>query len=120
MLGKPRTKAQARRIQIITQELGCLACWKEGHEYEPAQCHHCDDQKQDHDRTYALCLWHHQGHSHDRDWMELTRGPSKALESKQFTARYGTEQELLDLQNQRLEEWEKNCVSSVNYVTEES
>ena len=120
MHGKPRTKAQKYRIQLITQELGCLACNIEGFGYVPCQYHHCDDQKQHHDRGYGLCPWHHMGQGVsvfdaflDAEQLEQKCGPSKALQGKAFTAKYGTEQQLLDLQNRRIEEWEKSRVSKV-------
>jgi len=116
MQGRPRTKAQAYRIQLITQELGCLACDIEGESGGFADAHHCDDQRQDHDRIYGLCPWHHRGLSVDgshRNRMRNMYGPSKAHEPRAFTERYGTEQQLLDLQNQRIEEWEKSRVSKV-------
>lgn len=121
MHGKPRTKAQKYRITLITQELGCLACHIEGFGYEPCDYHHCDDQKQDHDRGYGLCPWHHRGIvpvGYSMRMMYEKRGDSKGLDARQFRLNYGTEQQLLDLQNQRIAEWEKSNVNSVKYITD--
>jgi len=87
----------------------------------PCDYHHADDQQRNHDRGYGLCPWHHRGISvdgHPEPLMRVLAGPSKAIHPKEYVNLYGTEQELLDLQNKRIEEWEKSNVNSESFVTD--
>jgi hypothetical protein len=58
-----------------------------------------------HASTLCLCQWHHAGKPNmgfGKKWMTEKYGPSLAEDKRQFTARYGTERELLEKTNQML------------------
>lgn len=111
-IGSP-TEAQKRRFQLM-QHHGCLACLIEGRPGNPADVHHLlsGGRRIGHDATIALCCWHHRG-SHsmlsDRHAAEIM-GPSLAKESRKFQRRYGTDAELLEMQNRLLSEVESTFV----------
>lgn len=89
------------------QSLGCLTCAIAGHGYAAPDIHHLLEagRRLGHDQTIALCPWHHRGvaHSHAApSLMEHLKGPSLAIDSRAFHARYGDDQSLLDMQNERL------------------
>jgi hypothetical protein len=91
------------------QELGCLACRREGRFHIPPELHHPTEggRRIDDDAVIPLCRWHHQG-TVPRDCANTTEatmvyGPSFAVSKRLFTKRYGTQRELL-AQTERLME----------------
>ncbi len=108
MMGPYRTRADNYRFHEI-QDRGCVPCFLEaritGREWVPQPCdmHHVI--QDDHQMTYGNCPWHHRGvaHSWSNSWeMKLNFGPSMAIEPKKYRERYGSEAELLALQNKML------------------
>lgn len=102
-----KQKDNYRFIEI--QERGCVPCFLEarlqGREWVPQPCdmHHVN--QSDHQQTYGNCPWHHRGvpHSWSNSWeMKQYFGPSMAIEPKKYRQRYGSEVELLALQNKML------------------
>lgn len=112
---KGPTKAEQKRMERIV-ELGCVACWIVGRKRPiPAEIHHLLDggTRRGHSATIGLCSWHHRGVCRPEGigWSERNLGPSLVAHAssetsggKQFRARFGTDDELLEFQNRLLEE----------------
>jgi hypothetical protein len=91
--------------------IGCIACRKGGKHNFNTQVHHLNtggragQKRRGDDFTIPLCAWHHQAlppNGKTRKWALEFMGPSLALSSKAFRARYGTDEELLDFTNNLL------------------
>lgn len=110
---KTATKEERRRFQDI-QSLGCLACHIEGHPPTPCEIHHLiSGYRIGHHASIGLCAHHHRGIPEGHlapSRMELIKGPSLARNSREFHARYGSDEELLELQEKRLEAHRKNII----------
>ena len=109
-----------RRCQRIYQ-IGCLACRKRGW-FNPCQAHHLNEdgkagQKRRGDaETVGLCPWHHVGEPIGNMTAMDCRarlGPSLKLESKAFREKFGSDNELLEWQNQLIEEAERRVIGRV-------
>lgn len=108
--GKTRTKAEDARFDAIKAG-NCRACEQRGIDVTGqglVQVHHLKGKKR-HDLTVGLCLWHHLGRLFDYDFndhaqMRQRYGPSLAEGSKPFHAEFGSDAELLAIQNELLEE----------------
>lgn len=110
--GKP-TKAEAERLERITR--GECICCQLNHAmgYVRAAFHGCDahhllsgGRRRGHRFTIGACPWHHRGirpyrEMTDREAAEVF-GPSLAHGSKPFHAVYGSDDQLLALQDLRL------------------
>jgi hypothetical protein len=101
--GKAMTKPdQERRRKIHAGN--CMACEQRGIDLTNTgyvQWHHLKGRKR-HDLTIGLCLWHHQGRPIDGQTHAYCReyyGPSLAEGSKPFHAEFGSDDQLLALQN---------------------
>jgi len=106
------------RFQRLT-EMGCVACRKLGYLCWPVEIHHLNlDGKAGQERrgdefTIPLCAWHHQGNPGSRmtpKASETLFGPSLKLHSKRFRAEFGSDNELLALTNQWLEQQAEKVV----------
>lgn len=104
--GKP-TKAEAERIEAVKSG-PCLACLiRTGQRVNGCDAHHLlsGGRRIGHLATVGLCAFHHRGVP---DWgctvkeMRETYGPSLMDGSKVFRDAYGTDAELLQLQNEIL------------------
>jgi len=82
------------------QELGCIVCLKIYGQYRDAEIHHLVDKKRDHFRVLPLCMEHHRGGSDGTKNSFISRHPYK----KRFEKAYGSELDLLDLVQVKLEE----------------
>jgi len=105
MVGKAKsaTVDQKKRMAAI-KVLGCICCLLEGVTDRHATVHHIVDggKRLGHDFTLGLCSWHHQAELFTgmrRQAMISVWGPSLAGGSKPFVERYGSELELLKLQD---------------------
>ena len=105
--GKHLTKAdEARRTAIHAGH--CMACVQlkidmRGSGY--VQWHHTAGKKH-HDLTCGLCQWHHMGRpmfDHSLADLRVMFGPSLAEGSKPFHRTFGSNAELLDMQNDYLQ-----------------
>lgn len=104
----PMTKADKRRIQILTAEVGCLCCRLDEFGYEPAQYHHAYDRPNGvrvHDWGYPLCPWHHQGQG-----PQAGRGPSMAIDRRAYQRHYGPESFLVEFADRALQSFEDSIV----------
>jgi hypothetical protein len=92
------TKSQLRRMLIIKSITGCVACIKDDRDPVPCNAHHmlAGGQRIGHDHTYGLCTFHHVG--------ELSIHGSK----RRFLEKYGSEQELLEMTNKLIAEFESS------------
>lgn len=100
------TAAQAERFGHIKAGR-CVACWKRGMVTIGCDAHHLlsGGRRIGHEASVALCLWHHRGHplpGVTPPQMRFQYGPSLMDGSKTFRAAYGTDAELLELQEQML------------------
>lgn len=106
--GKP-TKTEAARFDRM-KELGlCVACYQRGERrFQPIDIHHLlsGNRRIGHMATVSLCGWHHRGIP-PFGWGDAEAladlGPSLANGSKPFRATFGTDAELLEIQNAILE-----------------
>ena len=101
------TKAQAERFVRIKLDSGCVCCRIRGIGYVQPDIHHLGVGRRDgHDATIGLCQWHHRGIPPE-GWTPKTyiefAGPSLARGSKPFHAEFGSDEELLAMQNSILE-----------------
>ena len=113
-----RHVAQATAVQrdriVMVKELGCICCQMNRADGRPtaffgvAEAHHLlsGGRRRGHEFTIGLCQWHHRGvppfESARASDMVRTFGPSVATGSRAFHERYGTDDELLEYQEQLL------------------
>ena len=118
--GNP-TKAEKLRFDRMKQMGRCVACLQHGKyakwskdDGEHIEIHHLlsGNKRIGHMATISLCMWHHRGITFDyevddfRTMKKMTEkyGPSFANGSKPFRAEFGSDKELLELQNALLEQ----------------
>jgi hypothetical protein len=104
--GKHITAAQAERFGQIKAGR-CVACWRKGIVTIGCDAHHLlsGGRRIGHEASVALCRWHHMAHPFDgvtHGQMRFQYGPTLMDGSKVFRAAYGTDAELLELQEQML------------------
>lgn len=100
------TKQQKERFQKLN-ELGCIACRKNGH-WRQSEVHHIVEGRKrlGHDQTLPLCPWHHRGIPDNNLSIAVATeilGPSLAHSKREFVNTYGTEKDLLCDVNSLLE-----------------
>lgn len=114
-----RTKAEQARFDKMKEMRICMACYLNGSKVRRfIEIHHLlsGNKRIGHMATVSLCPWHHRGVwesgldlEHETtirtlaEWKALY-GPSLAHGSKPFRARYGSDAEMLALQNEFLGE----------------
>jgi Recombination enhancement, RecA-dependent nuclease len=99
---------KARRTKIHAGN--CMACAQRGIDLTASgyvQWHHLDGKTKPgcHQKTIGLCQWHHLGHPMGSDTYSDSRrhyGPSLAKGSKPFHVEFGSDDELLKIQNEIL------------------
>lgn len=105
---KRPTKAEAKRMQRIV-EIGCIACMKVPFGTAMiGEVHHLLDvgRRRGHAFTICLCGWHHRGavpSDNPQKLMTYLHGCSLANGTRTFREEFGTDDELLQFQNQLLE-----------------
>jgi hypothetical protein len=112
-------QAYERRCQRIA-EIGCLACAKRGWFCDPDVHHlnldgHAGQQRIGNEATIGLCPWHHRAVTWchwSRQRMTECFGPSLALEPDRFRQVFGSDDDLLRLQNELIAEKESNLVGA--------
>ena len=99
-----RNKAEQARFDKMKEMGQCVACYQRGiHGRGHIEIHHLlsGNKRIGHMATVSLCVWHHRGIA-DEGTAFMTKcalGPSLAHGSKPFRAEFGTDAELLVLQN---------------------
>lgn len=83
------------------QDIGCLACRKEGWYAVPSDLHHptSGGRRVSDSTVIPLCPWHHRGEpmlGFGFQQMEQNYGPSLKLTKRAFVERYGSEMELYE------------------------
>ena len=120
--GSSPTLAHKRRWDEF-RWVGCVACQQHHRRGQPSDVHHIlvDGKRprgaEAHWKTIGLCPHHHRGIPHEglsNKRMTEIYGPSKALEPKKFEALYGTDEELLVLQNNLIEADDREAYRVVN------
>ena len=99
MVGKTKrpTKAEARRMNILKMDVGCIACRLDGRGYEPCDIHHLlNGYRMGHEATIPLCRAHHD-----------------AVKSPAFKEKYGSDHDLLEPTNALVEQVEASIVGGV-------
>jgi hypothetical protein len=102
-------KRERRYMRL--QDIGCIACIKEGHPETPSDMHHLVDKGNREASggdasTLPLCPWHHRGYPPadlSADEALYRMGPSLARNKKLFVKTYGTERDLLALCNSMID-----------------
>ncbi len=115
MVGKSKTatKAQRERMERI-KWIGCVPCLLARMPDSQCDVHHVlaggiGSDRMGHDFTYGNCPWHHKGDCWNRQTpfvMENLLGPSMAREPRLYREAYGTELELIKMQDFLLEAYE--------------
>ena len=79
------------------QDIGCLACFKDGRPGVPCDLHHpLKGYRMGQNIVIGLCAFHHRGVCEGSPTLAQEQyGPSRALNKKAFVRRYGTDLELL-------------------------
>lgn len=104
--GKP-TKAEQARFNRMKDDADCMACRQRGLKSNFIEIHHhlSGGRRIGHHATVSLCLWHHRGEplrEYGYNTRKATRevyGPSVADGSKLFEPVFGTDAEMLAMQN---------------------
>ena len=106
MKTKPRNKAEQRRFDAMKEMGVCIACYLRGAKgYNHIEIHHLlsGNKRIGHMATVSLCVWHHRGlHHWGSQGARDVLGPSLAHGSKPFRAEFGSDAELLAIQNEML------------------
>lgn len=105
---KAPTKFEQLRFEAMSN-VGCCACWLEGRSFVPGEVNHIvkGRKRLGHLSSYLLCAYHHRnvppcdGLKHGE--AEERFGPSLAHSPKAFHEKYGSDEELLELQNKLIE-----------------
>jgi hypothetical protein len=99
------TKMQVKRFEAI-KESGCICCRLSSVAPQYPEIHHLlsGGRRRGHDETIGLCAWHHRGVKPDyyqtKREVRALMGPSLAEGSKPFHAEYGSDDQLLQIQNE--------------------
>lgn len=97
------TKAEQARMDAMKEMGQCVACYQIGiHGRGPIEIHHLlsGNKRIGHMATVSLCPWHHRGViDMPKTAAEEIFGPSLAHGSKPFRAKFGSDAELMALQN---------------------
>ncbi len=109
--GKTRNKAEQARFDRLKQG-GCMACIQRGIDIAGqglVEVHHLlsGGRRIGHMATVGLCCWHHRAclyFAHNHADMRAEYGPSLAEGSRPFRDEFGTDTELLQMQNEILGE----------------
>lgn len=97
-----------RALRFATiKEIGCICCRINGHDWVYAEVHHLlttglhgNGKRLGDEFTLGLCVFHHRGYFDDS--CRFAEGPSYANEAAEFRRHYGTDAELLEIQNEFL------------------
>ncbi len=96
--------AQKRRFEAI-KRIGCICCLIRSNASVACEIHHLvsGNKRRGHEFSIGCCEWHHRGvcYGGSKRATELL-GPSLANGSKPFHAAFGSDDELLDYQNNLL------------------
>lgn len=100
------TKAEAARMDAIKAG-PCVACHQLSITSKFPDIHHLlsGGRRRGHAYTIGLCQWHHRGFPFDGctyEGMRFIYGASLAYGSKPFHERFGSDEELLQIQNELL------------------
>lgn len=104
------TKAQLERWRIM-QEIGCVTCYLSSRWGVPADIHHVlsGGRRISHSHVLALCPWCHRSVKPDTKLTTASfkemYGPALDANPKEFQQRYGTQQELLEIQEALIQKY---------------
>jgi hypothetical protein len=104
------------------REVGCICCRLVGKRPLPTEKHHLlttglhgNGKRRGEHATIGLCSYHHRGSAavgtpRARSLHGQGYGPTLADQARAFRARFGSDEELLTLQNQLLQRWQSGNV----------
>jgi hypothetical protein len=100
------TKTQEQRF-ILIKEIGCVCCHLRGFPGVEPDIHHLKsgNLRISHDATIGLCKWHHEAWpfgNWGRKKTERVLGPSLKEGARPFHDEFGSDEQLLEIQNQFL------------------
>ena len=97
---RPLNVADTARGKML-RDLGCVVCLSYLEVFTPTEIHHIDGQTKPgcHQKTIGLCVRHHRIKSNVQQWISR-HGDGRAA----FEEAYGTEQELLEMTNELINE----------------
>lgn len=114
---KAATKAERRRMDIITREIGCIPCRLWHGRFVQAECNHLlngnGGYRLGHGDTVPECTWHHRGEcliGIDARAMRRTFGPSRKLHKRKFRESFGSDQLLLQITNEYVRQFEAQTI----------
>lgn len=111
---KTATKAEKRRMDIITREVGCIPCRQKFARYIPAECNHLlNGYRIGNLATVPECTWHHRGETFtgvSRAQMRETFGPSRKLHKRAYHKKFGSDSALLALTNDYVNAFEAQTI----------
>lgn len=107
-------KAELRDFAV--RDIGCIPCWIAGHEGVPCEKHHLlttglhgNGKRRGEQATIGCCPYHHRGQAAvgtiTARMMRADYGPSYADEPEAFRATFGTDDDLLKLQDDLISAW---------------
>jgi len=106
-----QTRDEAARMTAMSYQ-GCIPCMIDRWNDVPATVQHVTDggRRLGHRDTYKSCPWHHLGQVDEAFYgsvkrMTEVRGPSFAHDKPAFEARYGSELELVQIQDALVREY---------------
>lgn len=106
----------------VLRELGCICCLLVGKRPMHAEKHHLlttgrhgNGKRRGEKATIGICSFHHRGAAAVGTRMahslhEQGYGPSLADQARAFRQRFGTDDELLKLQNRLIDRWQRGNV----------
>ena len=104
-------KADSTRMQAI-KESGCICCLLETGKTQAPDVHHITSggRRDGHQATIGLCPYHHRGllNGMSKQAMSGLVGPSLVWGRKGFRQHFGTDEQLLKIQNRILEQFKEN------------
>lgn len=97
------------------QSIGCVCCQIRGLGYADGEIHHIlsGGRRISHDHTICLTPWHHRGvvpSGFTEKQVKDIMGPSMAKSPKEFEEVFGTQEELLEFQNEVIKIVEQSFV----------
>lgn len=103
------TKAEAKRMDTIKEMAICMCCRQRKLLASYVEVHHLlsGGKRMGHMFTVGLCVWHHRAvpmYGYKRAQMREIYGDSLAEGSKIFRAQFGSDMDLLAMQNELLDE----------------
>lgn len=114
----------AEMRDFAIREIGCICCLIKGRGFVPAEKHHLlttglhgNGRRRGEQYTIGLCSYHHQGEkavgTSEARRLSVLAGPSYGDEPVLFREEFGTDAELLELQDRAIAAWADSTIGGV-------